>query len=46
VLATREPHQRSHSHNSNQRKAIPHLIPFHGLRPGFNGVRETRTPYE
>jgi hypothetical protein len=33
VLATRETYQ--DSHNSDQRKAIPHQIPSHGLRPGF-----------
>jgi hypothetical protein len=46
VLTTRETCQCSH-HNSDQHKAIPHrLLPSHGLRPGFNGVRETQTPYE
>jgi hypothetical protein len=44
VPATRESHQ--DSHNSDHNEAIPHLLPFHGLRPGFNGVRETRTPYK
>jgi hypothetical protein len=45
VLATRETHEGHH--NSDQHESIPHLsLPFHGLRPGFNGVREARTPSE